>query len=198
MIIIGLTGSIASGKSTIAKHIKKLKIPIHESDYFISCLYKKPTREFMQKLKKIGFANAIKKNKIDKSALREIFFNNKNKKKLLEKYLHHKVKKDRNKFVEKNKKQKIVFLDIPLLFEKKLEHTCDYVLCAYAPLSIRERRATQRKGMNKQLFNLISSNQIKDSEKKTKSDYIINTTLTKPKTFAKVEKILKNITKQTK
>ena len=196
MIIVGLTGGIASGKSTIAKYIKKLKIPIHESDFFINYLYQKPSKDFLQKLKDTGFEKTIINNSVDKNTLKKIFFNNKNKKKLLEKYLHHEVKIDRDKFIKKNKKHKIVVLDIPLLFEKKLDHICNYVFCAYAPLSIRKRRALQRKGMSIRLFDLISKNQMSDSEKTIKSDYIINTTCTKSKTFAKVKKINKKITKQ--
>ena len=66
MIVIGLTGGIASGKTTILNFIKKQNIPVHDSDDFVRRLYENPTQNFLDYLKSIGLKNAIKKNKIHK------------------------------------------------------------------------------------------------------------------------------------
>ena len=75
-------------------------------------------------------------NKIDKNIVREGIFNNTKKRKLLEKYLHAEVKKSRKIFLKKHRQEntQIVFLDIPLLFENKLEKICNYTILFYSPL----------------------------------------------------------------
>ena len=99
----------------------------------------------------------------------------------LEKYLHFKVKQSREKFLNNHKKlnSKFVFLDVPLLFEKKLTNMCDYIVLLTAPEEVRMRRALNRKGMNKTVLEKIIKSQIKDNIKKKKSDFIINTTYKK-------------------
>ena len=66
MIVIGLTGGIASGKTTIVDFLKKKKIAIHDSDLFVQNTYSKPTIKFINYLKKIHLKNALKGKKINK------------------------------------------------------------------------------------------------------------------------------------
>ena len=92
MIIIGLTGGIASGKSTIVKFLKRKKIAVHDSDSVINNSYSKPNVKFINYLKRINLKKSLKRKKINKKIIRdEIFFDSK-KRKLLEKYLHKEVK----------------------------------------------------------------------------------------------------------
>ena len=107
--------------------------------------------------------------------------------------MHKEVEKKRNFFLKKNKNKKIVFLDIPLLFEKNLENICDVICCTIAPTYIRERRAIQRKGMKKNIFKKIIKNQTTDSYRKKKSDYLINTNQTKRKTCLQVDNMIYDI-----
>ena len=123
MKIIGLTGGIASGKTTILNFIKKQKIPVHDSDVVVVNLYNNSTREFVNFLKIIGLGNCIKQKKINKKKVREEVLNNNEKLEELETFVHKKVKISRDKFIKKNKilKKSIIILDIPLLFEKNLK-----------------------------------------------------------------------------
>ena len=104
MIIVGLTGGIASGKSFIVGYLKKQKIPTHESDKFVKELYKKPSLSFIKFLIKEGFGEAIKNKNINKRKIRNIIFQNHPKKKKLEKYIHGLVKKNRDIFIKKKHK----------------------------------------------------------------------------------------------
>ena len=126
MIVVGLTGGIASGKTTIVKLLKKNKLAVHDSDSVVGEIYSKPKTKFLSHLKKINLGKSLKGKNIDKKIVREEIFNNTKKRKLLESYIHTEVKKDRNVFLKKHKqkKTKITFLDIPLLFENKLEKIC--------------------------------------------------------------------------
>ena len=190
MIVVGLTGGIASGKSFVAKYLYALKFSVHESDSVVANLYNSYDKNFVNFLFKNGFKNSLLKKKINKETIREEIFNKKEKKTLLEKYLHNEVRKKRNVFLKNNKKKEIVFLDIPLLFENKLEAKCDIICSTIAPLHIREKRALQRAGMKKKIFKQIVKNQTKDKERKEKSDYLINTTLTPKKTCLQVDNII--------
>ena len=190
MIVFGLTGGIASGKSFVTKYLHTLKFPVHESDRVVANLYNSYDKNFVNFLFKNGFKNSLLKNKINKKIIREEMFNKKEKKRILEKYLHSEVGKKRNIFLKNNKKQEIVFLDIPLLFENKLEIKCDITCSTIAPLHIREKRALQRPGMKKKIFKQIIKNQVKDKERKEKSDYLIDTTLTRAKTCLQVDNII--------
>ena len=193
MIVVGLTGGIASGKSFVTKYLHILKFPVHESDNVITNLYNSYDKNFVNFLFKNGFKNSLLKKKINKETIREEIFNKKEKKITLEKYLHNEVRKKRNIFLKNNKKKEIVFLDIPLLFENKLEAKCDIICSTIAPLHIREKRALQRAGMKKKIFKQIIKNQTKDKERKEKSDYLINTTLTRTKTCSQVDNIIYNL-----
>ena len=195
-IIVGVTGGIASGKSTITNQFKYLKIPTHDSDKVVNELYNNPKKKFIEFLKKINLEKAIyKKNKINKKTISEEIFKNKLTKRKLEKFIHKKVKKERDLFLKKNliKKNKMICLDIPLLFENKLEKICDYIITTYAPISIREKRALKRKNMTKKIFKMILKNQVKHKERKQKSNIILNTNQHKSKTLALLNQIIKDI-----
>ena len=195
MIVIGLTGGIASGKTTITNFLKKKKFALHDSDFVVKKIYSKPEPKFLSYLKKTNLKNSIKCNKIDKKTIREEIFINTEKRKLLEKYLHAKVKKSRDIFLKKNrqKKTQIVFLDIPLLFENKLEKICNYTILFYAPLKIRKQRAIRRKGMQKRMLLKIIKSQLSDKIKKKKADFIINTSASKDRCFNKILKTIEKI-----
>ena len=151
MIVVGLTGGIATGKTTITNFLKSNNFAVHDSDAVVKIMYSNPPQVFIKYLKKINLDKTIKDKTINKSIIREEIFRNQNKKKLLEKYIHKEVKKSRNNFLIKHKKKKtkIVILDIPLLFEAKLSQTCDYIVLLYLPKKLKINRALKRKGVNK-------------------------------------------------
>ena len=194
-IIIGLTGGIASGKTTIVNFLKKKKYTIHDSDAIVNKIYSSPKPNFIKYLKNIGLSDSIKKRIINKNIIRDEIFNNQNKKKNLEKFIHKEVRKSRNQFLRhhKKKKTKIVILDIPLLFEVKLSHICDYIILLSAPIQIKIRRAMARKGMKKNIILKILKHQMSDTLKRKKADYVIDTSRTKNHSFKLILKKINNI-----
>ena len=195
MKVIGLTGGIASGKTTILNYIKSLEIPTHDSDGFVSKLYKSPTKKFLEHLKTIGLNQAIEKRKINKTIIRERAFKDQSLLKKLEKFIHKEIEKSRNNFLETNRKKRnrLVVLDIPLLIENKLEKTCDHVILAYSPKKIRIRRALNRRGLNKKIIMKIFSSQTTDKKRLLKADFIIKTNNSKKKTYDQVLNVINNI-----
>ena len=197
-IFVGLTGGIATGKSTIVKFLKKKGYKIHDSDLIVNKIYSQPNKKLFFTLKKIGLSKSIKDKKIDKSIIRDEIFSNKVKKKKLEQFIHTEVRKSRSLFIKKykNKKNKIIFFDIPLLFEAKLTQICHYIILLYAPKKTKIERALKRKTINKKVITKILKNQIDDKVKKKKSDYIINTSKPKNHSFKMILKAINNILEQ--
>ena len=197
-IIVGLTGGMASGKTTTVEFLKKKGFFVHDSDLVVKKLYSKPTSDFLKYLKKIKISKAIKKTSIDKSVVRESIFNNKAKKRKLELFIHEWVRIEREKFIKKHKikKTKILILDIPLLFEAKLTHICDYIILLHTTKKTKIQRALQRKGMTKNLVLKILKQQLSDAYKKKKADFIINTSNPKKKSFKMILQYINCIVKK--
>ena len=197
-IFVGLTGGIASGKSTIVSFLQKNGYKVHDSDLVVNKIYSQPNKQLFDTLKKIGLSKSIKNKQIDKGVIRDEIFSDTAKKKKLEKFIHKEVRKSRNLFVKKhkNKKNKIIFFDIPLLFEAKLTHICHYIILLYTPKKTKIERALKRKNTNKEVIIKILKNQIDDKIKKKKSDYIINTSKPKKHTFKMILGVINNILEQ--
>ena len=201
MIIVGLTGGIGSGKSTVAKDFKKLKIPVFDSDQEVKKLYTTKDPDLIKAIKKIDKnKNTLGKKRINRKKLGDIVFNNKAKLKILEKVIFKKLKKRREVFLKKNKKLKkdIVVLDTPLLFENNLNKNCNYVVFAKAPLKLRRQRVLKRKGMTKKKLDKIISKQAPEKTKEKKSDFIIQTNKGKWYSFMQIKKSIEKIKKEIK
>lgn len=195
--LVGITGGIGSGKTTVSKHLKKLGFLVHESDVVVSEIYAKPKKQFLSFIKEKISQDAVKKNKINKAEISNVIFSNKTIKKLLEKHIHKEVRLSREAFIKKNtkKKKKIIFVDIPLLFENKLEKRFDLVICIISSKKNRIKRVLKNKKFTKENLNKILKTQITDKERKKRSQMIINNNKTKKDFIFNVEKVLTNLIK---
>jgi len=179
VIIIGITGSIGMGKSTIASILKFFGIPIHDSDLAVKLLIETDSL-VLKKIKKnwpevIDIVN--NKEVINKGKLSEIIFNDIKCKKKLEKIIHPLVNKKRKMFLKKHEcKNNIVGMDVPLLYETGLNKICNYIFLALTSEANQAKRVLKRKYMTKEKFILIKENQWSDEMKKEQKPYIINTT----------------------
>ena len=115
MIKIGVTGSIASGKTTVARMLSGRKYPLFDADKEVNKIYKK----ILFKIKFIKSLN-LKIKKILKNKIKKIISKNKKSLKDLEKIIHPLVRKEIKNFSKKNKRKKFIIFEIPLLIESKL------------------------------------------------------------------------------
>ena len=195
--LVGITGGIGSGKTTLSNHLKKLGYLVHESDVVVSEMYAKPKKKFLSLIKEKISKNAVNHNKINKTEITNVIFNNKAIKKLLEKYIHKEVQNSRDAFIKKNKKnkKKLIFADIPLLLENKLENGFDLVICIISSKKNRIKRVLENKKFTKDNLNKILTAQTTDKERKKRSQVIINNNKTKKDFIFSVEKALKDLIK---
>ncbi len=190
--IIGITGGIGCGKTTLAEYLKKNNFKVHESDKVVSQIYNKPKKQFIFYLKKTFSNEIVNHKKINKSKIAEIIFNNTTTKKSLEKYLHKEVKKSRDVFIKKNLKNSkgALFFDVPLLFENNMEKKFDVVLCIIAKKKTRAERVLKNKKFTKPTLKKIFKSQISDSERKRRSDMVIYNNKTKKDFIFSTDKAL--------
>ena len=167
MIKIGITGSLASGKTTASKFLSSRWGPLFSADIAVKDIYKSSNfRNLISKRFKINNNDQIKKN------LKKIIFTNSNELKKLEKIIHPLVRKKMKKFTAKNKNKKILFYEIPLLVESKLMKYFDKIIFIKSKKHLRFKRFKKKNG-NQKLFNLLNSKQIKDNVKVKFCDYVV-------------------------
>ena len=167
MIKIGITGSLASGKSTVAKLISRNKYPIFSADRVVKNIYKK--RVFINKIKKKF--NFKDKNNFKKK-IKNIIKKDNTALKKLELIIHPLVRREMRSFMNSKKNIKFKIFEIPLLIESKLTKYFDVILFVGAKKKIRLKRYIG-KGGDKKIFTILEKRQTKPSKKIIICDYVI-------------------------
>ena len=194
MIKIGLTGSIAVGKSYVLSIFKtEYNIPVFSSDECVKEIYRN-NADLNNFIKNEILGSNIEFSNED---IANIVFADRTKLQKLENYIHPLVKIERDNFIkqERNKKSKFVVIEVPLLFEKNLDLEFDKVILIHVSEDIQEKRALSRKNMNKEKYLAIKANQIPDNEKIKRSDFIIHNH-NEARTRDSVDKIVRELNKQ--
>ena len=190
MWIIGLTGAIGAGKSRVSNCFEQMGIPTHCSDNFIHFLFNNDS-EVQQKVMAL-WPSVFVDGKIDRILLGEKVLSSADDLAQLERILYPKLAEDQKKFIKINQynKEPYVVLDIPLLFEVGLDLYCDYVILISSPPSLRKQRVMGRKGMTDQKFFTLENLQMKDLERRKKSDIILYTGRDKGYPLRMIRKII--------
>ena len=167
MIKIGITGSIASGKTTASKILSNKQGPLFSADREVKKLYK--NKNFQQIIIK---SFDIKKKYNLKKSLKEKIFSNKINIKKLEKIVHPLIRNKMGEFTKYNKSRKILFYEIPLLIESKLMKYFDVIVFIRAKKKIRLKRF-KLKGGNEKLFHIMNKKQLSDFRKVKFCDHVV-------------------------
>jgi dephospho-CoA kinase len=188
MIRIGILGDIGSGKSYIAKNFG---YPVFNADAEVKKLYK-GNKKIFYKLKK-NLPKYINSFPIDKNEITGAILANKNNLKKIVKIVHSEVRQKLNNFLIKNKKRKIVILDIPLLLENKINKRNDVLIFVQAKKTDIIKRLKMRSNINFNLINKFKKIQLSLDYKKKKSRFIIKNNFTNKSVKKDIRYILKNI-----
>jgi len=188
MIRIGIIGEIGSGKSYVAN---SFGYPVFNADAEVSKLYKKDQKIFgklKKRLPKYISSFPINKNEITKA----ILSNKINLKKIIS-VVHTEIRKTLKLFLKKNKKRKIVILDIPLLLENKINNQNDILVFVESKKKDIEKRLIKRPNFNRKLINKFKKIQYSAAYKRKKSNFIIKNNFKKKSLNESIKRILNEI-----
>ena len=167
MIKIGITGSLASGKTTASRILSYKRGPLFSADKIVEKLYQ--SKDFKSLIiKKFSIEN--KKN--IKKTLKNLIIKNIRNLKKLEKIIHPQVRKKMQKFTSQNKNKKILFYEIPLLIESKLMKFFDVIIFIKSKKVLRLKRFKAKRG-DKKLFNLLNKKQMIEKNKIKFCDHVV-------------------------
>ncbi len=188
MIRIGILGDIGSGKSFIAS---SFGYPVFNADNEVGKLYKK-NRKIFFKLNK-ALPKYITQFPIKKQEVTKTILANKNNLRKIIKIIHPEIRRKMNIFIKKNKKKKIVILDIPLLLENKINRKKDILIFVESKKMQILKRLKKRKNFDFKIINKFKKIQLPLDYKKKKSKFIIKNNFTNIFIKKQIEYILKQI-----
>lgn len=186
--ILGLTGSVGMGKSTVARMFRRLGVPVHDADA-VSRLVTRPGGAAEADLKK-AFPKAYKNGVLDRKALAAQIFGDEAARRTLEAIIHPYVWAAETDFLNKAKRHrhKLVVYDIPLLYETGAQKRVDAVLVVSAPPFVQRLRVRAR-GIDEATFQAILKSQMADGDKRARADFVINTGQRPGATFRAVQQL---------
>lgn len=193
-MIIGLTGSIATGKSTVSLMFDDFNIPVIDADKVAREVVKPGELAYKQIVDQFGQQILRADKTLNRQMLGEIVFADEAKRDQLNKIVHPAV---REKMIEKRDaylqaKAPCVVLDIPLLYENNLTHLVDKTIVVYADEDVQLQRLMERNEYTEQEAIQRIQAQIPVKEKAKKADAVIDNNGSKYKTYKQLEKILKS------
>ncbi len=191
-MIVGLTGGIASGKSTVSNLFRKYGIEIVDADKVAKEVSEK--KESIEKISNISGKDILDSDgKIVREKLREKAFKNRELLQELNKIIHPQVMEYFKRKKEENSKDEILIFDIPLLYEAKMEYLCDKIIVVGVDVQKQIRRVVARDGSSEELAKKIIFNQMPLDEKIKKADIVIMNDGTLDELEAKVMKIYREL-----
>lgn len=174
MKIVGLTGGIGSGKTTVAKMFNKLNVPVYIADDEAKALMVR-SKVLIRQLKALFGENAYIGKELNKKFLANAIFNDKDLLKKMNAIVHPKVARHFKRWVAKQDSPYVI-KEAAILFENGNYKQCDIVITVTAPLETRINRVISRDNTTKEKVLAVINNQWPDSKKIEKSNYIIENT----------------------
>lgn len=188
MKIIGLTGGIASGKSLVSGFFEAMDIIVLDADKIYKNLLKTNKLLYNEIKKEFGL------NEINFKLLADIVFNDEVKMKKLNKITHpYVIRSFREQINHLSKTEKLIVLDIPLLYEAKMEDFCDEIICVYVDSKTQTKRLQERDNITLDEALKKINSQMPLEEKVNYSDYVIDNSYTEEKTFDQFKQIYQKI-----
>ena len=190
-MVLGLTGGIATGKSTVAEYFIKKKIPVICADKISKQIIN--NKEILDEIAKKFGNHMINNGELDRKKMREFVFKDKERVKILNSITHPPIINMLQEQIKIYKEYPLVIVDIPLLFEGKYEFLVEKILLISCEKNIQIERIMKRDSVTfKNAINIINNQMLVD-EKKKKSDFIIENSETEIELYEKLDTFLKKI-----
>lgn len=191
-LILGLTGSIGMGKSTVAAIFAGLGVPVFDADAQVRRL-QGPGGALLPAIE-AAFPGSTDESGVRRDVLGAQVFGNDEALARLEALIHPAVRAERAAFLADNRDAPLIVLDIPLLFETGGAQEIDRILVVSAPPEIQRERVLARPGMTEEKFALILARQMPDAQKRAHADFVIDTGTTLKQTAAQVKALVEKLT----
>lgn len=188
MIILGLTGSIGMGKSTVARMFRDQGIPVFDADAEVHKL--QGAGGGLVDLIEAAFPGTATPGGIDRAVLSRYVLGDKAALHRLERIVHPAVGEARKLFLRRHRAHPLVVLDIPLLFEKRNQRHVDHIVVVSAPAWVQRRRVMARPGMTYRKLAHIRALQTPDPVKRARADFVIETGVQRHQTHAKIRRLI--------
>ena len=189
--IIGLTGSIGMGKSTVAQMFAEAGIPVFDADAEVRAM-QGPGGELLTAIE-AAFPGSTGPDGVDRDRLGHQVFADKEALHRLEAIVHPAVAAKRAAFLEQHHDKRAVVFDIPLLFERGGHEAVDTIVVVSAPEAVQRARVLARPGMTEQKFEHIFGLQLHDSHKRERADHVIDTGTSLEETRAQVAALIASL-----
>jgi dephospho-CoA kinase len=191
MLVLGLTGSVAMGKSTTARFFAEEGVPVHDADAVVHRLYEGDAVPIIE----AAFPGTTAGGKVDRVKLGSRVMNDLAALRQLEAIVHPLVQDAEQRFLAdaQAKGAPVAVLDIPLLFETGGDRRVDAVVVATAPAEVQRARVLERPGMTAQKLDAMLVRQLPDSEKRRRADFVVDTSRGFDDARAQVQAILRSV-----
>ncbi len=188
MLILGLTGSMAMGKSTAAARFRERGIPVFDADAYVHDLY---TGAAVAPISQ-AFPHVVEDGKVDRHRLSAHLQAHPEDFKRLEAIVHPLVRQAERNFIlqARDAGKSLVVLEVPLLFETGMAELVDVTVVVSAPQAVQEARILARPGMTREKLQALLSRQMPDSEKRHLADYVVDTSGPISQTHARIDSII--------
>ena len=192
--VVGLTGSIGTGKSYVASQIEELGFPVICADKIVHLLYEDP-KIVKAILNQFGKEYANGPHAIDRKQLGELVFHDQEKRKELESILHPEVRKAIRNEIETHKKNGfiLIFVDIPLLFESEWDKELDGVICVATTQKVQLERLAKHRGLSRRAALARIKSQMPLREKVKRANWVIHNNRSRSETTKKTREIIAKI-----
>lgn len=192
-MIIGITGSIACGKSTVSNYLKSKGYIVIDAD---KIGHEALDDDYVKEKLILAFGNEIlEDNKINRQKLGELVFGNSSNLNVLNSIIHPEIRKKILQKIDKNNDKEFIFIDVALLFEAKFDDLVDKIIVVYVDKNTQLTRLMKRNSISKKeaLSRIVS--QMSPIEKAKLGDYTVNNNLDVINTYEQVDKVLSELKK---
>ena len=188
---IGITGSIACGKSTVSDYLKEKGYTIIDADKLGHVAL--TSEDVKRRLSETFGANILVNNEISREVLGKLVFGNDNNLKKLNNIIHPKIKELILKLQEEHENEDLVFLDIALLYEANFVDLVEKVVVVYVDEDVQLERLMTRNSLSKEEALKRIESQMSPREKASLGDFVINNSYSKEDTFQQIDEILEKL-----
>lgn len=188
MLLIGLTGSIGMGKSTIAARFAEQGVPVIDADEVVHDLYEGEAVAPIE----AAFPGTTAEGRVDRGKLSQQLMADQEGFKRLEAIVHPLVYQAERRMLQEHADSGagLAVLEVPLLFETGGDARVDVTVVVSAPEDVQRERVLAREGMTADKFGAIRARQLAETEKRRRADFIVETHLTIPESYAQVDAII--------